>query len=369
MAQRSKLGSIRERRPGVWEVCVSSGYREDKRKRTEYRTVYGTQRDAEDERAKLALEMGLRASLGMRSTIADYWPFFVLRCEAKGVARSTLRDYEKQWRLRIEPRFGNLRWSQLTFRDVKHWVYTLTRSQAEHAVRTLRCMINCAVDDELVERSILDHRRIDYPVTKVDPTAKRATGWTARDVAECMARIRGQRIAPLWLALVGGGLRPEEGLAMWWEDLVPVDALTVSGGILIHASVTKAWTPEDGLHGTKTRESTRVAPIPEPFASELESLRVPGERVPLWPLYPGRASREWKSLFGEGGPLEGMPYARLKDMRSAHETLMQEAGTLDTLNAAMHGRTNVQTGYKHYLRPNRAMDEAAENMGSSLFSA
>ena len=79
MAQRSRLGSIRERRPGVWEVCVSSGYREDKRKRTEYRTVYGTQRDAEDERARLALEMGLRASLGMRSTIADYWPFFVLR--------------------------------------------------------------------------------------------------------------------------------------------------------------------------------------------------------------------------------------------------------------------------------------------------
>lgn len=48
---------------------------------------------------------------------------------------------------------------------------------------------------------------------------------------------------------------------------------------------------------------------------------------------------------------------------------MQKSGTLDTLNAAMHGRTNVQTGYKHYLRPNRAMDEAAENMGSSLFSA
>lgn len=366
--ERSRLGSKREVRSGVWEIRVSLGYREDGRQRTVYRTVNGTESDADREIAQLASDMGRSPSMGRQATIADYWPDFVLRCRAKGVANSTLRDYEKHWRLRIEPTFGSLRWSELKFRDVKRWALTMTRSQAEHSVRTLRCIINCAVDDELVESNILDHRKIDYPIKRVNPLDERPVMWTATHVIECMRRIEGERIEPLWLALVGGGLRPEEGLGLWWSDLSFTEITHMNGtdGVMAHASVTKSWTQEDGLHGTKTDKSTRLVPIPDPFASRLMELSLDGPRVPLWPMYPGRSSRVWKSLFDAGRPLHGMPYARLKDMRSVHETMVQDAGALDTVNAAMHGRTNVQTGYKHYLRPSAVLDRAAEDMGSSL---
>lgn len=65
-------------------------------------------------------------------------------------------------------------------------------------------------------------------------------------------------------------------------------------------------------------------------------------------------------LFDKNKPLYGMPYTRMKDMRSVHETTLQDAGVLDTLNARIHGRTNVQTGYTHYLKPSAAMDNSVD---------
>lgn len=364
---RSRSGSKREMRPGVWEVSAAAGYREDGRPRRVYRTIKGTATDADRALRALMVEMDEAPSLGMRSTIADYWPVFERRLRQKGVTNATLTDYEKEWRLRIEPAFGHLRWSDLRFRDVQSWVLTLPRSSAQHAVRTLRRMMNCAVDDELVERSIFTQRRIDYPIERPDPYARGRTGWGAAHVAEAMGRLEGHRIEPLFLALVGGGLRVEEGLALWWEDLEAMDAVGGGGrGTMLHASITKAWTEADGLHGTKNEFSRRLVPIPDPFASRLMELRVEGERVPLWPLYPGRSRKEWRGLFDEGGPLEGMPRAQMKDMRSVHETIMQDAGALDTVNARLHGRSNISTGYRHYLKPSGALDDAARLMGEKV---
>lgn len=67
--------------------------------------------------------------------------------------------------------------------------------------------------------------------------------------------------------------------------------------------------------------------------------------------------------IAEARSMRGLPKLHLCNLRAVHETLMQEAGVLDTLNARMHGRTNVLTGYRHYLRPDAAMDAAAVECG------
>ena len=362
---RKLPGTKREVSPGVWEVSVAKGYRADGQPRREYRYVEGTESEADEERIRLAAEMGRSATLGERSTLADYWPAFVTKLSAKGASNATIDDYEKEWRLRVRPQFGHLRWSQLSFRDVQRWVLTLTHSQAEHAVRFLRRYINSAIDDELCERNPLDHRRMDYPIERVDPLAPPPPTWLDIHVAEALRRVRGERIEPLFLALLGGGLRPEEGLPLWWEDLsfTPVTLMDGSDGLMCHASVYKSWTQKDGLHGTKNQFSTRMVPIPEPFSSRLAELAVEGPRVPLWPLSPGNVRREWVRLWRPGEAFSGLPRVKMKDLRSIHETMMQDSGALDTVNARLHGRTNVQTGYRHYLRPNAALDSAAQAMG------
>ena len=362
--ERSRIGSKREMKPGVWDLALTHGRDSLGRQRRLYRRFEGTDAEADRELARMAVEMGASPSLGDPRTVGEYWPWFLRRCELKGLARETLRDYETQWRLRIEPEFGSCRWPEVTRRRIQQWVYGMTHSQAVHSVRCLRRMINCAVDDELCDRNPLDHRRIDYPVDQVDPLAPPPAIWGAPQVAECMDRLAGDRVEPLWLALVGGGLRVEEGLAMWWDDvsLSPVTHMDGTAGAVAHLSVTKAWTVADGLKVTKNRYSTRIVPVPDPFASRLADLLRPGPRAGLWPGYPHKARAWWKSRFAPDGPLAGMPYAHLKDMRAVHETMLQDAGVLDTLNARLHGRTNVQTGYRHYLKPSSSLDAAVDGL-------
>jgi hypothetical protein len=66
----------------------------------------------------------------------------------------------------------------------------------------------------------------------------------------------------------------------------------------------------------------------------------------------------------------GVPYVPLNRMRATHETLAQLGGVADTLNAAIHGRSNVQTGYRHYLVPGSpALSGAAETVGGIVRDA
>lgn len=362
---RSEEG-VREVSPGVWEVSASRGYRPDGSQRRVRRRVRGTLADAREERRRLLAELGASPCAGRTELVRDFWPQFEARCAAKGLTRATMVDYEKQWRLRIEPEFGGLRWAEVTFPRVQAWIYTLSPGTSRHAVRCLKRMLNCAVDAELVDRNVLDHRRLDYPVARpADPFAPVASIWGAHEVSEAARRLRGDRIEALYLATVGAGLRVEEGLALMWERMRPESLSYIGGGDgwMLHCAVTVVWTEQDGYKAPKNRFSARVAPIAEPFASRLLELQEQGPRCFVWPLYPGAARKHWKALFSPGGALAGMPPCNLKDLRGVHETIMQGAGVLDTVNARLHGRTNVQTGYSHYLKPDAALDDAAKAFG------
>lgn len=354
-------------RPNVWEVRVSRGRRQDGKQRSVSRTIYGSEGDADRAIAELYAEMGGNATLGTQAVVRDFWQPFIDRCKAKGLTRNTVKGYEYHWRRNIEPTFGCMRWSDVSYPVIQQWLYGMGHDKAKHAARVLKRFLNCAVDAELIDRSPLERRHLDYPVKQhnEDELAP-SRRWGKAEVSEAMRRLRGCRIEPLYLILVGGGLRVEESLALEWGDIEFCDGMC-------HVSVTKAWTPTDGLKGTKNEFSRRIVSIPDPFAARLKELAGNGR---VWPMSPHRARAAWNSLFAAPpeknyareyrGLLHGMPVARMKDMRSIHETLMQEAGVLDTVNARLHGRTNVQTGYSHYLRPDRAIDDAARVFGETL---
>ena len=368
MSAKQAAVGVRPVRPGVWDLTACRGYRRDGGQRRLRERFEGTFSEAVARRQEMVAELGGSACAGQTDVVRDFWPLFMRRCRAKGLTNETIGGYESSWRLRIEPAFGNLRWPELSYPMVQSWVYGMTPAVAKKSVRCLKRMINCAVDAELVDRNVLDHRRIDYPVEREDPFAEQPVMWGAPQVAEAMRRLRGDDAEALFLALVGGGLRVEEGLGLMWSRLrfSEVSRLGGGDGLMAHAYVQMAWTERDGFKAPKNKFSRRVAPIPDPFASRLAELAVEGPRAFLWDKYPGRARKHWKALFEPGGALQGMPYAQLKDMRSVHETIMQGAGVLDTVNARLHGRTNVQTGYTHYLKPDAALDAAAQAFGRAV---
>lgn len=379
---RSPLGSKVQRAPGVWTVRVSAGRRPDGSRRWRNATVRGSERDADLEIMRLAAELHATPASADGLTLADYWPFFLARCRAKGLTNATLDDYGRTWANHVGPALGAAPLASVGFPEAQALALGKTNAVGKHAVKLLRRMLSCACDDGLVAVNPLMGRRFDYRVKEADLSAPPAPLWGVAEVLEAAERLRGCPLEALWLALVGGGLRVSEGLALWWSDVetVPVSHSDGSCGAMARVTVWKSWTPRDGLKGTKTPGSVRMVPVPDPFASRLAELELHGPRCPIFPRRLDRASRMWAALWrapgkrmsddGYMGDLMGLPRLSLRDMRAVHETLMQEAGTLDTLNARLHGRSDVRVGYAHYLKPQApAFEAAAEALWASFRAA
>ena len=106
---RSKLGSKRGVRPGVWLVRVSSGYRDDGTRRTASKTVYGNEIEADAAIVKLADEMGRCLTKGDAMTLDTYfWGYFSPMKHAS-MTKATANTYDAHYRKHIAPHFG--RWN------------------------------------------------------------------------------------------------------------------------------------------------------------------------------------------------------------------------------------------------------------------
>ena len=167
MAAKQAAVGVRPVRPGVWALTACRGYRRDGGQRRLRERFEGAFTEAVARRQEMVAELGGSACAGQTDVVRDFWPLFMRRCRAKGLTNETIGGYESSWRLRIEPAFGDLRWPELSYPMVQSWVYGMTPAVARKSVRCLKRMINCAVDAELVDRNVLDHRRIDYPVERV----------------------------------------------------------------------------------------------------------------------------------------------------------------------------------------------------------
>jgi hypothetical protein len=160
-------------------------------------------------------------------------------------------------------------------------------------------------------------------------------------------------------------------MALRWRD---VRRIEVAGHEVTQIAVHHALTKEDGRKRTKTRRSVRIVAMVEPFGSRLWSLRgEPAEEV--CKVSVTTLPERWKTLFKpvtskharkkdrRQGRLEGFPYVPLSRMRATHETYMQQAGVLDSVNAAAHGHSE-KVSYSNYQRPETV--NAALQAGSFL---
>jgi hypothetical protein len=112
-------GSMRERRPGVWQIRVCAG-RDPATRQFRYvtRTVQGGKREAQRAAAKLvsAVEVGmLPAARGTITQLLEQWMDHI---EAQGRAPSTLSRYRSAIRANIVPALGDLQLAQLSAADI-----------------------------------------------------------------------------------------------------------------------------------------------------------------------------------------------------------------------------------------------------------
>ena len=339
-----------------------------------------TRQEAEAAVARMSALLQSSPRAGDPVTLAWYWEN-MFKPSRDGLTNATKARYMSCWRNHIAPAFGARPINSIRHAEVQRWLYGMTRGTAQHCLATLRAILRQAYADEVIDREPM---RGTFRLPGAQPAPLPV--WTADEVARAMPVLARTPLYRLWLVMVGGGCRREEAYALFERDLSyeVSEAPDGSRRVMASATVDDAVTPEDGRKAPKNPHSYRVVAIAEPFASELMRTAPDDPGAPLcayslanvgrkWPeMWKPRAEGRWYPETSCRGIMlpTGVPYVPLSRMRATHETLAQLAGVPDTLNAAMHGRSNVQTGYRHYLVPGgEALGTAAQGVGALVEGA
>lgn len=362
--KRSKLGSKREIRPGVWQIRVSAGYRNDGTQRVATSTIHGNEIEADAEIVRLADSLGRCLSTGDAITLDTYfWGYFSPTKHAT-TTKANANTYDSHYRKHIAPHFGQWDLARIDNLEIQRWINTLPPQSAPNYVRTIRAILN---------QAHFDHLKDDAPMGgeyhyKM-PKGRRNTPlsvWGAQEVVTALVKLRGDQLYPLWLLMVGCGLSRSEALALDWSDIRFEPALMMDGANhwTAYVRVAGAYTAEDGMKAPKNDRRYRSVPMHPPFSDELHACHGDGPicqsrkhtkdgwKLSGQRLTPSYIPKRWRTLFGKDKPLEGLIFVEIGRMRATYSTLLQQAGVDRTIINAMQGRTdNSPVLYSNYLNP------------------
>ncbi len=210
------MATIREKRPGVWEVRVFTGRDERGRPTQTSRTVRGTKRDAQ----RVAADLTVRAptSSGGR-TVADALDAWI-EANRSTWAASTLRDQTSRCELVRDDPISTLQLARLSVADVERWHARLrSAGVGEASIRNrhhvLRAALSHAVRWGWVSANPAAAARL------ASPRRKPRTGMSIDDVRAVLAAASELDPAAelaLRLAAVTGARRAELA-ALRWDDL------------------------------------------------------------------------------------------------------------------------------------------------------
>lgn len=379
---RSKLGSKRQLPNGKWLARCSGGYRADGSRRTTAH-VLETEHEADLWIIAKSVELNRRPDVEAGITVGDLWEAYRI-VRLPQLARTTQDSYGQVMRGVVLPSLGDRDATTLSHADIQRMLDGQRRSMAQKARTTLSSVLTWAVRTGMICENVMRRADFTMPIDPagtdfdVDPFAAIEGArdvWDAVTVIRCFGMIRGLPLEPVWLCCVGAGLRVEEAMA-----LRPVDVrrVKVAGTPVTQLAIHAATTRVEERKATKTRRSMRIVTMLEPFGERYAELvsACAGRDAPVCELSASRQNKAWRSYFDEPpeyhkrmsegrkvrGRLHGLPYVPLSRMRATHATLMQEAGVLDSLNAAMHGHSE-RVSRDHYLR---ALDVDAAMLTSGL---
>lgn len=371
---RRKVGTFRKLSDGTIKVIVSHGYRYDGMPR-KISGIARTEDEAERLALELAAQLGKRPDLGRGLTLGRWWNAYALG-KGERIAKATFNRYAQDMAKIWLPELGDTDISLITRTQVQDVLLSLgTRSRASHAKAALSAVLTQAVrDGYLYENPIRacafempgdvgseDDVWVDFDSDPFAALEGASDVWDAITVLRAMPLIRGCSFEGAWLAMVGAGLRMEEAFALRWRD---VRRIEIAGRRVTQIAVHHAETLADGRKRTKTRQSRRIAAMVEPFGGRLWEMHGdPDDKVSSASL--NNINRQWRRMWDvldskhvpkSGNKTRGrmvvdppIPYVPLSRMRATHETYMQQAGVLDSVNAAAHGHSE-RVSYKHYQR-------------------
>ncbi len=344
----ARMATLRERKPGVWEVRVFVGNDERGRPRQVSRTVRGTKRAAQRAAAQLTVARPAASDGRTVADVLDAW----IEMHTPTWAASTVRDQTSRASLVKADNLARTPLGRLAVVDVDRW-HTRLRAAGvgESSLRNQHLVLRAALSQAARWGWVATN--VAALATLGRRTTKPPAAMTAADVRAVIAA--GEALDPaaglaFRLAAITGARRSEL-CALVWGD-VNSDRLTIDSSIAIEreGSINDKRKPALTDGATKTANQRTVRLDPRTMAA-IEVLRVEREKWGPWmlnpgerPLNPERMTRWWSLARRDAGIGS---HWRLHDLRhwSATEAIGRGhdirtvAGRLGHANPAMTLRT------------------------------
>ncbi len=367
------MGSIRERRPGVWEVRSFAGRDSKGRPVQVSRTVRGTKKDAQ----RLAAELTLRRPTAAVSRVSvaemlDLWA----ETMRGSWAPQTERDQLSRIRRVKADRIASMSLSRLSAVEVDRWHARLVRQglgvgaiKNRHVV--LRAAVALAVRWGWIPTNVVAVARLGK--RKTQPRGSLSDDQVRAVIASAAALVEGSAIEPqavlaLRLAAVTGARRSELA-ALRWEDL--------EGSRLVIDSSIVVIRPGDGSRRPVLRDdptktaNRRVVALDEATLEALALTRARYAEYGPWvlavgpsPVNPERVSAWWRRAR-QGAGLD--PRWRLHDLRHWSATTSIAGGHDIRTVANRLGHANPSMTLRTYAHAVEAPDvQVAVTLGRIL---
>ncbi len=354
-----RRGQIIPRGERKWLLRVFLGRDGEGRKKYSSKTAQGTTAQAQQELTRMLHEADTGALIPPTGlTFAAYVEEWY-KTKAR-VSESTLNGYRLQMKLYILPHLGHLRLHEITPLAVQDTISKL-RNQGlasrtiEYAHAILHQALQKAVKLGLLVRNPTED-------TELPPRTRRAfTILSPEQMVNLLESEKGKPLYPLWLLLLGTGLRPGEALALKWSDL-DGDTLRLQRVLVRNGS----GAYDVAEQRAKTDQSLRAVTLSK---SVLEALKAHRQRqveemLSLGERYerndfifaarfgsfldPNNVRNRWKVALKKAGLPANV---RLYDTRHSHATALLNAGNVNLAwVSARLGHTSVTTTESVYAR-------------------
>lgn len=329
-------GSISKRKDGRYEVRLSLGADEGKRRRLR---IYATTRaDAVKllAQARQDNRPGAPSSHRMGETVEQFLSRWLEQAVSKR-RTGTFQSYEGRIRLYINPAIGKVRLSDLTREDVeKVETYAQKEGLSPNSIRLLRVIFSAALNAAIKwERPGV---RNVVRLTAPPRVEKRTYPVLSADEAGRLLAVSGP-YQPVYATMIYCGLRVGEALALCWKDIDLEKRL-----LHVEHSLTRAAAGRVALGPTKTEKSNRTLDLSLIAVAILREQRLRQIREQAAANAAGFPwLNDWGLVFTMpyGAPIGpstlgadfavrvkavGLPPMRLHDMRHSCATLLHEAG-------------------------------------------
>lgn len=347
--------SIRERRPGVWQIRAYAGTNEAGRSKYVYRTFFGSKSEARKEEIRLKAAAGAlpRGAIVQSMTLGQYFERFMSLYVEPSSAPNTIVSYRSIYKNLLDPQLGQMKLSALTHDICQRAFNEALKYYSRSSVGTAKSILSACLTRARISGLITTNPLADLRLPRYQQKHVRAlTPSELKAFVDVALSSKAPMHAPLLAAAALTGMRRGELIQLKWKN---VDL--AEGIIRVREGGSRPGS-------TKSASGMRDVAMPEVLKDMLaKRYKVDISRRasdPDWNpqhlVFTSRSGESINSMLNLQSCIKkvmqmssiDIPGFRLHDLRHSHGSLLVDAGAPITEVAVRLGQV-VQTTVRTYL--------------------